>query len=62
MLRQVDHSVAALSRAVPGSARELDAYEALLDTLEDAGPVRPGRGGPAHAPRSCASAGRPAPA
>jgi glutamate dehydrogenase len=37
VLRQVDHSVVALSRAVPGSARELDAYEALLDTLEDAG-------------------------
>ena len=32
VLRQVDHSVAALSRAVPGSARELDAYEALIDT------------------------------
>ena len=39
VLRQVDHSVVALSRAVPGSARELDAYEALLDTLEDAGTV-----------------------
>jgi glutamate dehydrogenase len=37
VLRQVDHSVAALSCAVPGSARELDAYEALIDTLEDAG-------------------------
>jgi len=37
VLRQVDHSVAALNRAVPGSARELDAYEALLDALEDAG-------------------------
>jgi glutamate dehydrogenase len=37
VLRQVDHSVAALNRAVPGSAQELDAYEALLDTLEDAG-------------------------
>ncbi|HEY3811487.1 MAG TPA: NAD-glutamate dehydrogenase domain-containing protein, partial [Acidimicrobiales bacterium] len=37
VLRQVDHSVAALSRAVPTSARELDACEALLDTLEDAG-------------------------
>ncbi|HEY3811364.1 MAG TPA: hypothetical protein VGL49_08010, partial [Acidimicrobiales bacterium] len=36
-LRQVDHSVAALSRAVPTSARELDACEALVDTLEDAG-------------------------
>ena len=47
VLRQVDHSVAAFSRAVPGSARELDAYEALLDTLEDAGPARPGRGVPA---------------
>jgi glutamate dehydrogenase len=29
--------VAALSRSVPGSAQELDAYEALLNTLEDAG-------------------------
>jgi glutamate dehydrogenase len=37
VLRQVDHSVAALNRSVPGSARELDAYEALIDTLEDAG-------------------------
>ncbi len=31
VLGQVDHSVSALNRAVPGSARELDAYEALLD-------------------------------
>ncbi len=37
VLRQVDHSVAALSRAVPGSARELDAYAALMDVLEEAG-------------------------
>jgi glutamate dehydrogenase len=37
VLRQVDHSVAALSRAVPDSARELDAYAALMDTLEEAG-------------------------
>ena len=37
VLRQVDHSVAALSRAVPGSAREFDAYVALLDALEEAG-------------------------
>jgi glutamate dehydrogenase len=37
VLRQVDHSVAALSRAVPGSAQELDAYEALMDTLEESG-------------------------
>jgi glutamate dehydrogenase len=37
VLRQVDHSVAALSRSAPGSARQLDAYEALIDTLEDAG-------------------------
>jgi glutamate dehydrogenase len=37
VLRQVDHSVAALSRAVPGSARELDAYAALMDTLEEEG-------------------------
>jgi len=33
VLAQVDHSVAALNRAVPASARELDAYEALLDDL-----------------------------
>jgi glutamate dehydrogenase len=37
VLRQVDHSVSALNRAVPGSAQELDAFEALIDTLEDAG-------------------------
>jgi glutamate dehydrogenase len=37
VLRQVDHSVTALSRAVAGSARELDAYEALVDDLEEAG-------------------------
>jgi glutamate dehydrogenase len=37
VLRQVDHSVVALSRAVPGSARELDAYAALMDTLEEEG-------------------------
>lgn len=37
VLRQIDHSVGALNRAVPGSAQELDAYAALLDTLEDAG-------------------------
>jgi glutamate dehydrogenase len=37
VLRQVDHSVVALSRAVPGSARELDAYAALMDVLEEAG-------------------------
>jgi glutamate dehydrogenase len=37
VLRQVDHSVAALTRAVPISARELDACEALVDTLEEAG-------------------------
>src|SRR5439155_24482718 len=37
VLRQVDHSVAALSRAVPGSARDLDAYAALMDTLEEDG-------------------------
>ncbi len=36
VLRQVDHSVSALNRAVPASARELDAYEALLDGLEAA--------------------------
>jgi glutamate dehydrogenase len=37
VLRQVDHSVSALNRAVPASAQELDAYEALIDALEDAG-------------------------
>jgi glutamate dehydrogenase len=37
VLRQVDHSVGALSRAVPGSALELDAYEALMETLEESG-------------------------
>ena len=37
VLRQVDHSVTALTRAVPGSARELDAYAALLSALEEAG-------------------------
>jgi glutamate dehydrogenase len=37
VLRQVDHSVSALSRAVPGSALELDAYAALIDNLEEAG-------------------------
>jgi glutamate dehydrogenase len=37
VLRQVDHSVVALTRAVPDSAREFDAYVALLDTLEEAG-------------------------
>ncbi len=37
VLRQIDHSVVALTRAVPDSAREFDAYVALLTTLEDAG-------------------------
>ncbi len=37
VLRQVDHSVIALTRAVPDSAREFDAYVALLNTLEEAG-------------------------
>ncbi|MGH9054289.1 MAG: NAD-glutamate dehydrogenase domain-containing protein [Acidimicrobiales bacterium] len=37
VLRQVDHSVTALTRAVAASARELDAYEALIDVLEEAG-------------------------
>ncbi len=37
VLRQVDHSVVALSRAVPDSAREFDAYVALLNALEEAG-------------------------
>ena len=42
VLRQVDHSVGALNRAVPDSARELDAYEALVDGLEAAGRVQRG--------------------
>jgi glutamate dehydrogenase len=37
VLRQVDHSVAALNRAAAGSDRYLDAYEALIDDLEQAG-------------------------
>jgi glutamate dehydrogenase len=37
VLRQVDHSVAALNQAVAGSATYLDAYEALLVHLESAG-------------------------
>jgi glutamate dehydrogenase len=37
VLRQVDHAVAALNRAVPASAHELDAYEALIVELERAG-------------------------
>ncbi len=37
VLRQVDHSVVALTRAVPDSARQFDAYVALLNTLEEAG-------------------------
>ena len=37
VLRQVDHSVAALNRAAAGSERELDAYETLVDGLEAAG-------------------------
>jgi glutamate dehydrogenase len=39
VLRQVDHSVAALNRAVPDSAEQLDAYEALIDALEASGRV-----------------------
>jgi glutamate dehydrogenase len=37
VLRQVDHNVAALERSVAQSAREPDAYAALIDTLEEAG-------------------------
>ncbi|MDQ2725714.1 MAG: NAD-glutamate dehydrogenase, partial [Actinomycetota bacterium] len=37
VLQQVDNSVVALSRAVPTSAAELDAYEALIETLERGG-------------------------
>jgi glutamate dehydrogenase len=37
VLRQVDHNVAALERAVTQSAREPDAFASLIDTLEEAG-------------------------
>ncbi|HWE55840.1 MAG TPA: NAD-glutamate dehydrogenase domain-containing protein [Acidimicrobiales bacterium] len=37
VLRQVDHSVAALNRAAGHSDRLLDAYEALIDDMEAAG-------------------------
>ena len=37
VLRQVDHNVAALDRSVAHSAREPDAYAALIDTLEEDG-------------------------
>jgi len=37
VLRQVDHSVAALDRAVLASAHEPDAFVALIDTLEESG-------------------------
>ncbi len=37
VLRQVDHSVGALNRALSGSAQELQAYEALLESLEQDG-------------------------
>ena len=37
VLRQVDHNVGALDRAVSQSAREPDAFAALIDTLEEAG-------------------------
>ncbi len=39
VLRQVDHSVAALNRGVPDSAGQLDAYAALIDVLEASGRV-----------------------
>ncbi len=39
VLRQVDHAVDALNRAVPASAADLDAHEALLDDLERKGRV-----------------------
>ncbi len=39
VLRAVDHSVAVLNRAATTSARELDAYEALLETVEVEGRV-----------------------
>ena len=37
VLRQVDHNVAALERAVVQSAKEPDAFAALIDALEEAG-------------------------
>ena len=37
VLRQVDHNVGALDRAVAQSAQEPDAFAALIDTLEEAG-------------------------
>ncbi|MGH8981604.1 MAG: NAD-glutamate dehydrogenase domain-containing protein, partial [Acidimicrobiales bacterium] len=37
VLRQVSHSVATLTRSVPDSADQLDAYAALLDLLESNG-------------------------
>lgn len=37
VLRLVDQSVAALNRAVPQSAQQLDAYAALIDVLEASG-------------------------
>ncbi|MDA8310718.1 MAG: NAD-glutamate dehydrogenase [Actinomycetota bacterium] len=39
VLRQVDHSVAALNRAATDSAGQLDAYAALIDALEASGRV-----------------------
>jgi glutamate dehydrogenase len=39
VLRQVDHSVAALTRAVPISQRQLDAHESLVEALEAVGRV-----------------------
>ena len=39
VLRQVDRSVAALNRGVPESAEQLDAYAALIETLEASGRV-----------------------
>ena len=60
VLRQVDHSVAALSRAVPGSAREFDAYASLVDVLEmPGGSIEPSNTCP-HL-TSCRSAGKPEP-
>jgi glutamate dehydrogenase len=40
VLRQVDHSVGALNRAVTASPGELDAYEALVDRLEASGRIQ----------------------
>ncbi len=61
VLREVDHSVAALDRAVPGSADDLPAYAALLVALESRGlfarPVEALPGDEELATRAAAGAG-----